>query len=125
MKFTNEQCIEALRKNAGFVSVAAKALGVTFQAVYKRISENEDIKEAYDEIKESHLDMAEYALISKIKDDRDLGSICFYLKTQGKKRGYSERQELTVFDGEAQIDRDEKARLMREEMIKKFSVDES
>ena len=120
MKFTNEQCIEALKSNGGFVTRAAKAMGVSFQAVYKRISEYPDVKEAYDEIKEGYLDMAEWALISKIRDDKDLGSICFYLKTQGKARGYSERQELSIFDGEAQIDRDEKARVMREEMIKKF-----
>ena len=34
-------------------------------------------------------------------------------------------QDLNVFDGQDRVDRDEKARLMREEMIKKFSVDES
>jgi len=32
-------------------------------------------------------------------------------------------QDLNVFDGQDRIDRDEKARLMREEMIKKFSQD--
>jgi predicted RNA-binding protein with EMAP domain len=51
-----------------FVARAAKSLGVSFQAVYKRMSENQEIKEAHDEIRESYLDMAEWALISKIKD---------------------------------------------------------
>ena len=37
--------------------------------------------------------------------------------------GQKDSQDLNLFDGQDRIDRDEKARLMREEMIKKFSQD--
>jgi hypothetical protein len=48
----------------------------------------------------------------------------FWLKNRQPTK-WRDKTDLNVFDGEAQIDRDEKARVMREEMIKKFSVDES
>ena len=64
--------------------------------------------------------IVENAYEKKLHDAAASGAI-FALKNFG----WTDKQELTVFDGEAQIDRDEKARVMREEMIKKFSVDKS
>jgi hypothetical protein len=48
-----------------------------------------------DDIKNIALDFVEDKLIGKIKDG-DIVAILFYLKTQGKKRGYIERQETEL-----------------------------
>lgn len=98
MKATSKQIIEALDANGGFTSKAAEVLGMTYQAVNRRINKNEKIKAAYNAIKESHLDFAESKLMSLIKGG-NLGAICFYLKCQGKHRGWVERQEVTGGDG--------------------------
>ena len=54
----------------------------------------------------------------------DSTACIFWLKNRQPTK-WRDKTDVSVFDGEAQIDRDEKARVMREEMIKKFSVDES
>ena len=85
-----EQIEEALRANGGFISYAAKSLGITYQAVWNRIQKCPKLRQSYEEIRESYLDLAESKLLVKIREG-DLGAICFFLKCQGKKRGYIER----------------------------------
>lgn len=85
-----EECAEALRKSGGFLTGAAKLLGISPGSLCQRISNHPELKAIQDEIKESYLDMAETALLKKVKA-LDLGAICFYLKCQGKKRGYIEK----------------------------------
>ena len=92
MALTIKQIEDALRATGGFISQAAKKLGVTQQAISKRIKESEKLQQIRVEIDESYLDLAESKLIKKINND-DNGSIFFYLKCKGKHRGYIERQE--------------------------------
>lgn len=93
MALSAEQIINALKQNGGFVTSAARALNVTPQAIYARMEKNQRIKEAHLAIKEQYLDLAESQLLQKVRSG-DLGAICFYLKCQGKSRGYVERQQL-------------------------------
>jgi len=93
MKVTVAQIEKALRQSGGFVSLAAKKLGVTHQAVSKRIKKNKKLQKVLEEIQESYLDLAEAELIKKIKSG-DLGALCFYLKCKGKSRGYIEKVVL-------------------------------
>jgi len=83
----------ALRVTGGFVTYAAKKLGVTHQAVTSRIKASERLQRVQDEIRESYLDLSEHKLITKIKDE-DLGAIIFFLKCRGKGRGYIEKQQI-------------------------------
>ena len=85
-----EQIEKALKLNGGFVGPAAKGLNVTYQAVYDRIKRNARLRRTLNSIRETYLDMAENALLTKVKQG-DLGAICFYLKCLGKKRGYIEK----------------------------------
>lgn len=85
-----EQIEKSLRANGGFISKTAKSLNVNYQAIWDRIQRSSKLKQSYEEIKESYLDLAESALLVKIRDG-DLGAICFFLKCQGKKRGYIEK----------------------------------
>jgi hypothetical protein len=101
-QLTEKQIIDALKAKGGFVSTASRALGVSTQALYKRINSNAKIKDALEEIRESHLDMAEMALLAKIKE-KDLGAICFYLKCIGKKRGYIEKQQVDLTQSEGPL----------------------
>ena len=42
------------------------------------------------------LDVAENALHSRMHDEKNLTASIFYLKTKGKHRGYSEKQDIEL-----------------------------
>lgn len=98
MALTEKQIEDALTAHAGFISSAARALGVTYQAIYDRTQRSDNLKKVLNDIRESHIDMAESKLLTNIKSG-ELGAICFFLKCQAKHRGYVERQELTGANG--------------------------
>ena len=85
------QIEEALRASGGFTSSAAKTLGVTTSAISHRVKSSVRLQTTLAEIKDKFLDLAESELLKKINQG-DLGAICFYLKCQGKHRGYVEKQ---------------------------------
>jgi len=87
---TIPQLETALRATGGFVTYAAKKLDCSYQNVRKRIDASPYLQEVMTSIHENYLDLTEHSLIKKIKDE-DLGAIIFYLKCQGKKRGYIEK----------------------------------
>jgi hypothetical protein len=97
---SDEQIGRALQLAQGYVTIAAEALGINTATIYKRARESEYLRDIWDEIKESRLDRVEEILLSKITQDRDVISTLFYLKCQGKKRGYVERVEHTGEDGD-------------------------
>jgi hypothetical protein len=92
---TDEEIIEAIRHCRGMLSAAARALGVTRKTIYNRRDKSEAIREAIEETRDFSLDHAELKLLSAV-DNGEAWAICFFLKTQGKKRGYVERQEHDV-----------------------------
>jgi predicted transcriptional regulator len=94
-KVTEKQLAEAIRVKGGVITSVAKELGISFQAVYKRINNSKKLQEVLEEARESLLDMAESALFRQIQSG-NMTAICFFLKTQGKHRGYVERQESEV-----------------------------
>ena len=88
----------AIRSTGGFISQAAKVLGITRQSVWDRIERHPQLQEALKDVKETYLDLAESQLIRAMK----LGerwAIKYYLNTQGKDRGYVERHEHTGKEG--------------------------
>ena len=111
-----EALLEALEKSLGVVSTACEAVGVSRQTYYTWKREDDSFSEAVDDLKNVALDFAESKLLQKINgvtmgkviDGREVvyevapsdTAIIFYLKTQGKHRGYIERQEITGKDGE-------------------------
>lgn len=88
---------KALRATGGFVTYAAKKLGVTYNAVYARIQKSPQLQRTLKETKESYLDLAEHSLITLMKDG-NLGALAFYLKCQGKGRGYIENPKDTAVE---------------------------
>jgi hypothetical protein len=92
-KVTAAQCAEALKENKGFITQAAKSLGITRSHLHTLINRHPTIKEALDDAREEMKDFAESKLYQGINND-NATLIIFYLKTQAKDRGYIERQEI-------------------------------
>lgn len=88
---------EAIVKAFGNLSTAAKSLQVERATLYAWI-EAEGLEEAVMEGRNRRLDFAE-SMLDKGMKDGNMTAIIFYLKTQGKSRGYIERQEVTGADG--------------------------
>lgn len=99
MKKPDRSIIEkAIVKAFGNLSTAAKSLSVDRATLYKWI-EQESLEEAVQEGRNTRLDFVESKLDQKINSG-DTTAIIFFLKTQGKNRGYVERQEITGKDGQ-------------------------
>lgn len=85
--------IIALESTLGVVTRACEIIGITRQAHYKWMREDEDYKKRVEEIENVALDFAESELHKQIKTGNATSTI-FFLKTKGKKRGYVEKIEL-------------------------------
>lgn len=98
-KFTAEEMAQALTEAKGFISVVAKRLGCNQSTVRNYIARYACCREAVENSREAMKDFAESKLF-KLVDEENITAIIFYLKTQGRDRGYIERQEVTGKDGE-------------------------
>ena len=99
-QFTAQQVADALAQAKGFVSVAARNLNCADRTVRNYIERYAVCKQAVVDARESMIDFAEGKLYQNIQNN-DTVSILFFLKTQGKARGYIERHEYTGADGQA------------------------
>lgn len=97
---TAERVIEAVKETHGLLTLAAVKSGIGYRTICRYVAENPAVAEAVQEAKEGTLDLAEGKLFTAISKG-EAWAICFYLKTQGKQRGYTERHEVTGKDGEA------------------------
>lgn len=87
--------LEALTKSLGIVTTACKQVGVGRTTYYQWMRDDADFKTAVLDVKEVALDFAESQLHKQIQEGNTTATI-FFLKTQGKARGYVERQEIEV-----------------------------
>lgn len=92
VRVASARIADALRKSGGVVTDAAKALGVARATLTRRLSAEPALREVRDEVREEILDVAESKLREHIKAG-NLNAAIFYLKTQGRDRGYVERSE--------------------------------
>lgn len=93
--FTYEQIKNALIKAKGFISQTAKTLNCSHTTIHNYLERYPELRDVLKEARTEMLDFAENALLSKIKD-KDTTSIIFFLKTQGKSRGYQEKQDIEI-----------------------------
>lgn len=82
----------------GNIAAIARHFKVTRQTIYNRIKESVTLQDAIQDAREATLDDAESELNKQWKSGNTTALI-FFLKTQGKSRGYTERQELTGAEG--------------------------
>jgi len=92
-RITDAQIAEALRKSNGYISYAAKMLGVSHTAVSKRIRKSEKLQEVLEEKRAEMIEFAESKLFELVEKG-DTRAIIFVLKTLGKDLGWTERQEV-------------------------------
>jgi hypothetical protein len=92
--FSVEQVRAALEASGGIYLGAAAKLKCAPNTVKNMVKRYPELQDAIAEIKENNLDLAETQLIKAIGKGSPW-AICFYLKTQGKERGWTERRELT------------------------------
>ena len=87
--------IEALKQSRGNVSSSADAVGIAPVTHYEWMKDDEEYRKAVEEIKERTIDHVESKL-QELIDNGDTTATLFYLKTQGRKRGYveTERKEI-------------------------------
>ena len=93
--------IEALTKSLGIITTACKIVGIDRVTHYRWLAEDSKYAEQVEAIKDIALDFAESQLHKRMQNGSDT-AIIFYLKTQGKKRGYIERTE-TELSGKIEI----------------------
>jgi hypothetical protein len=90
---------EKLREFHGNMAAVGRALGVTRVAVFNFVQRRPTLKAICQECRESMKDHAESSLYRAVLDG-EAWAVQFYLKTQAKDRGYSERQEHTGAGGQ-------------------------
>lgn len=95
---TDDEVVAAIKLAKGFLTPAAEALGITYQAIWNRGKRKGKIKDVIEATREKHLDFTERKLLENIKEGKE-ASIFFHLRCLGKRRGYVERQEITGADG--------------------------
>jgi len=103
-KYTKEQVQQAIQNSGGFVSVVSANLQCTRKTIYNYLDKYPELKEILQDIKEQYLDMAEAKLIEKIRAGAT-PELLFYLKTQGKSRGYIEKQQIDLSSNDEQINK--------------------
>ena len=67
------------------------------QNIYNAMERHPEIAQAFEDEREMLLDTAELKLSESVSTGEPW-AICFYLKTQGRKRGYLESRQIDVED---------------------------
>lgn len=92
---SNAEYRDAIAKSKGVKSVIAEMLGLSIATVYQRLKNNPELKEALDNEAEGFKDVAELKLFELVEQG-NFNAIKFYLTTQARERGYSDRFDLTA-----------------------------
>jgi len=97
-RMTKKAILSAIKDSGGIMSTIAKKLGVNWHTAQTWCNKFEDTKQALQNEKDTILDMAESTVFKNIKEGNSQDAK-WLLSTMGKKRGYSERHEITGADG--------------------------
>lgn len=100
-KVSQKALEKALKATLGNISLAARNLGLERSGVCARIAKSPDLQRVVNDARESLVDNAESALHRAVTTGEGW-AVCFTLKTQGKARGYVERQEIQQ-EGRVQV----------------------
>jgi hypothetical protein len=101
--YTIEQFLKAIENSGGYVSLISDRVGCHISTLYEWKDKHPEIQKAIDSEKIKQVDFAEGKLQSLIKKENPT-AIIFYLKTQGRDRGYVERQDIDITSKDEKID---------------------
>jgi hypothetical protein len=90
-----EAFTEALEMNLANIKLTCAKVGISRRTYYDWFEDDKEFAERCIEVTEGLIDLAETALLGKIKEG-DTTALIFFLKTKGKHRGYTERTEVDV-----------------------------
>jgi len=93
-----ETLLEAIKGSAGIISTIAKRLEIEWHTAETRIQKYPEALKAFADEREGILDMAEATILTSIKQG-DTGSAKWLLSTIGRKRGFTEKQEIEISGG--------------------------
>jgi len=117
---SDDLIIRALKKSGGTIVAAARSLKIDPSTIHRRVNSNRRVKQTLNEEREYTIDIAEMQLRNAVNRG-EAWAVCFTLKCLGKQRGFVERMEHSVPDGQAvQIEEQiqEKANLFMQKMNK-------
>ncbi len=103
LKYKAEQMAEVLRETKGLVSVAARKIGCQPGTVRAYIKRYPTVALVVKDSRESITDLAETRLWAAI-DRGEPWAVQFWLRTQARERGYSDRYDLATFLRERAIE---------------------
>lgn len=92
---TEELLAKALKATNGRLYHAGQMLNISGSAVLQRIDKSPYLQQVREEALQTRLDAYEKAL-DELAEEKNLGAICFGLKTLGKSRGYTEHVPIYV-----------------------------
>ena len=87
---TKDRFIENLKKSGGIITTACERTKISNTTYYRWYREDKTFAEKVDAVNEEQIDHVESKLMELIESG-DTTSTIFYLKTKGKKRGWSEK----------------------------------
>ncbi len=86
--------LKALEKTLGVVTTASEKCGVSRSQHYKWLSEDEVYAKDVADLENLTIDFGESKL-HDLMNDNNAPAVIFFLKTKGKKRGYTEGLDIT------------------------------
>jgi len=95
--YTTDQVLEAIKGSGSIITTIARRLDCAWSTAQKYCMMNEDTKKALADEGEKILDLAESVLFESIKKG-DTQNAKWLLSTKGRKRGYSDKDQLTPED---------------------------
>lgn len=98
LQIKTERIKEALEKTHGAIWLAAEKIPCHARTIQRRAEKVQEVREIIDKWRNRRIDMAE-VMLDKAVANGEPWAIQFTLKTQGKDRGWVDRQELTGADG--------------------------
>ncbi len=93
--------LTVFNKVGGNISMACRQANIKSRTTYYRWLENEEFRDAVENVNESFIDLAESQLRAAVSRG-DMNAVFFLLKTKGKSRGYVERTEQSFSMNEFQ-----------------------
>jgi hypothetical protein len=96
-RYTTAQIDAALHEAHGMIFVAAKRLGCSRNTIKARLEQSASLRETAELERGLACDIAELKLFESVQRG-DSWAVQFFLRTQARARGYSDRQEIVGRD---------------------------